>query len=80
MDEPNGIPPSPLSALTGVPCQEASIHSRETYIPCGAQSSCIVWHAKDKRAYPMCGPCGWHNVRNRRGRLLMFVEGFPHVQ
>ena len=48
-------------------CEEASMFSRETYIPCGQPATSIVWHNKDKRAYAMCFGCADHNVKNRRG-------------
>ena len=48
-------------------CQEASIFSHETYIPCGQPATSIIWHNKDKRAYTMCFGCANHNVKNRRG-------------
>jgi hypothetical protein len=48
-------------------CQEASMFSKETYIPCGQPAIAIIWHNKDKRAYPMCLGCADHNVKNRRG-------------
>jgi len=35
-------------------CQEASIHSRETFLACGAPASAIVWHPRERRAYLMC--------------------------
>lgn len=71
--QPNVVLSHPL-ALQGLACQEASIHSRETYIPCGAPSTSVVWHSRDKRAYLMCSACAWHNVRNRGGRLLMTTD------
>lgn len=51
-------------------CQEASVFSRSSYIPCGAQAVAIVYHNKDRRGYYMCGSCADHNVRNRGGRLV----------
>jgi hypothetical protein len=65
---------SGIEILAGIRCQEASIHSRETYIACGKPAVAVIWHEKDKRAYPMCHPCSDHNVRNRGGRLLMTCE------
>jgi hypothetical protein len=57
-------------SLDGMRCEEASIHSNRTYIPCNSPAYGIVWHDRDKRAYVMCEPCCLHNVRNRGGRLL----------
>lgn len=48
-------------------CEEASILSKETYIPCGRPAVGLVWHQKDGRAYRMCDACLDHNVRNRGG-------------
>jgi len=50
-------------------CQEASILSKEYYIPCGAPATMIVDNG-DKQPYWMCEPCGTHNVRNRGGVKL----------
>lgn len=54
----------------GAECQEASIHSREKYIPCRAPATTIVFHEKDGRGYYMCDPCADHNCRNRGGKLV----------
>lgn len=51
-------------------CQEASIFSRESYVPCSKPAVAIVRHEKDQRAYYMCAPCADHNVRNRGGKLI----------
>jgi len=56
--------------LDGIICQEASTRSISTYIACGAPAVALVWHERDKRAYPMCKACAWHNLCNRGGRLL----------
>lgn len=55
-------------------CQEASIFSREKYIPCFAPAVAIVRHDKDRRSYYMCLPCAHHNVRNRGGRLIQSTD------
>ena len=57
--------------LTGATCEEASVLSKETYIPCGQPAAEIVWHNKDRRAYRMCAPCADHNIRNRGGIRLV---------
>jgi hypothetical protein len=54
----------------GARCQEASILSRENYIPCGARAVAIVYHHRDLRGYYMCLPCADHNCRNRDGVLI----------
>lgn len=51
-------------------CQEASIYSRDTYIPCGEVAVAIVRHENDRRSYYMCAACADHNVKNRGGRLI----------
>jgi len=57
--------------LEGTKCQEASIHSRQSYIACGAPGEAIVFHDRDGRqAYIMCLPCAWHNIENRGAKLL----------
>lgn len=58
---------------SGATCQEASMHSRERYIPCGNIATSIVHHTKDKRSYYMCYTCADHNVRNRGGVLKFQV-------
>jgi hypothetical protein len=56
-------------------CQEASIHSREFYIPCSSPAVAVVRHEKDRRAYYMCHPCADHNIRNRGGVLVRKRRG-----
>lgn len=56
--------------VTG-PCEEASVLSRATFIPCGMPAIAVVWHNKDRRAYRMCRGCTSHNVTNRGGILLV---------
>jgi hypothetical protein len=63
---------SPSAALAGLTCQEDSLHVPG--LQCGAGAAAVVWHQRDKRAYPMCAPCAWHNVKNRGGRLLMATD------
>ncbi len=73
-----GVKPIALAdpaVLSDLRCEEASILSRETYIPCGAPAAAIVWHAHDgKHIYLMCLACAWHNVRNRSARLLLTTD------
>ena len=68
---------SPLPS--DVRCQEASILSRETYIPCNAPAVAIVHHDRDGRSYYMCHPCADHNIRNRGGKLVNALEGYEDV-
>lgn len=56
-------------------CQEASIYSRESYIPCGSPAVAVVAHDKDGREYYMCLPCADHNLRHRSGRLVRKRKG-----
>jgi hypothetical protein len=61
--------------LSGLKCEEASVLSREFFIPCGAAAAAVVWHRNDgKNTYLMCAMCAWHNVKNRGGRLLMATD------
>lgn len=60
-----------LGSFEGMLCEEASILSREKFIPCCRPVVALVWHERDKRAYMMCLACAGHNVENRGGRLLV---------
>ena len=51
-------------------CQEASIHSVSSYIPCGNKATCIIYHERDHRGYYMCDSCGAHNIDNRGGKIV----------
>jgi hypothetical protein len=62
--------PKPIPIPADATCQEASPLSRETYIPCGATATAIVYHEKDHRGYYMCDPCADHNLRHRGGKLV----------
>lgn len=57
-------------------CQEASIHSRETYIPCGAKATKKVVQ-RDKTEIYMCDPCADHNVRNRGAVEMSNLPSMP---
>ena len=48
-------------------CEEASMLSREFYIPCNQPAVRLVYHSRDKRTYRMCEGCADHNLRNRGG-------------
>lgn len=61
--------PTDLSIPFGARCQEASVFSRESYIPCGAPAVAIVDNG-DSRPYYMCEGCADHNVRNRGARVV----------
>jgi len=52
------------------PCEEASVFSKNSYVPCGKESVALVWHNKEGRIYHMCFGCANHNVRDRDAVLL----------
>lgn len=58
------------SSFEGMKCEEASLLSKETYLPCGQPATHVIYHRRDKRAYLMCMPCAWHNAHNRGGQLV----------
>jgi hypothetical protein len=66
------IPPVPEDNIIpdDATCQEASMLSFHSYIPCGAKAVAIVYQRKDGRKYYMCAACTDHNVRNRGGQLI----------
>jgi hypothetical protein len=67
-----------IANFEGMKCEEASIHSKKTFIPCGAPAVAVVWHERDgKHTYLMCAPCAFHNVRNRGGKLIAKLKGQP---
>ena len=53
----------------GKTCEEASIFSRERYIPCGQPAVALVKN-RDPKPYFMCEGCADHNVRNRGATIL----------
>ena len=65
--------------IHGARCQEASMFSKEDYIPCNALAVAIVHHDKDGRSYYMCAQCADHNLRNRGGRLVRVKEGWKRL-
>lgn len=64
--------------LSKIPCQEASIHSRETFIACARPGAQFVFHEKDRRVYVMCEACAYHNLKNRGGIELVPKEEQDH--
>jgi len=58
----------------GARCQEASIFSKEKYIPCSAPAEAVVHHPSEGRSYYMCWPCADHNVRHRGAQLKHRAE------
>jgi Zn finger protein HypA/HybF involved in hydrogenase expression len=66
-----------MSNLRTASCEEASVLSKESYIPCGAPATKLVYHRKDRRTYPMCPPCASHNIRNRGGEEVVLCSSKP---
>lgn len=50
-------------------CEEASLLSRQFYIPCNKPARYIVRN-RDPQPYRMCEICADHNVRNRGAKIL----------
>lgn len=46
-------------------CEEASLLSRETYIPCNAPATSLIHSSVDRRHYRMCAACADHAIRHR---------------
>jgi hypothetical protein len=63
------LPPAGPVELKAGPgrCEEASLLSRERYIPCNAPAMRMVKLRKEG-PYRMCAACADHNVRNRGGQ------------
>lgn len=62
-------------ALAKIPCQEASTHSRETFVACSKPGAAVIFHQHDGRhVYVMCAGCAEHNVRHRGGVQLYPTE------
>lgn len=56
-------------------CEEASIHSKEFYIPCNNPAINIVgWKARSDTPIRMCAMCTDHNVKNRSGEIISFID------
>lgn len=56
--------------LVGATCEEASILSTTTYIPCGKPARYMISNG-DPKLYFMCDACADHNVRNRGARVVV---------
>ncbi len=63
-----------LKAAEGC-CEEASILSRETYIPCNRPAKFNVYAPVEKRTYRMCEPCAIHNEANRGCKVVGPYDG-----
>ena len=57
----------------GTTCQEVSIFSQRTYIPCERPAVAIVKN-RDPEPYYMCAGCTSHNVANRGAKILFQKE------
>lgn len=66
----------PIKIPDDATCQEASIFSYNSYIPCGKKAVAIVYHERDGRGYYMCEGCTSHNIKNRGGKLVSVKEGY----
>lgn len=59
-----------LKAAPGC-CEEASIVSHQTYIPCNRPARYLVgWARRNEGPYRMCEPCASHNVSNRGAQII----------
>lgn len=56
-----------------VRCQEASVFSKEVYIPCNAMITSLIEN-KDSHFYFMCQSCTYHNVKNRGAKVIAEIE------
>jgi hypothetical protein len=61
--------PKPSESKT---CEEASIHSKTLYIPCGLPAIALVYHNRDNRTYHMCAMCRDHNIK--RGGVCVIEQ------
>jgi len=56
-------------------CEEASLLSRNYYIPCNRPAVCIVgWKGRSDTPIRMCEMCTDHNVKNRGGEIIRAYE------
>ncbi len=62
----------------GKTCEEASIFSREKYIPCGKPAMALVKN-RDPKPYFMCEGCADHNVRNRGAHIVAVKPGMEEA-
>jgi hypothetical protein len=46
-------------------CEEASMLSREKYIPCNSPAARLIYSSRDNRTYRMCDGCADHAIHNR---------------
>ncbi len=64
---------------TKLKCQETRDMIGDDYIRCEKPAQMLVLHYRDQKAYPMCLPCGDHNVMNRGGVLIQ-INPTPQMQ
>lgn len=59
-------------------CEEASTQSRDFYIPCNNPAINIVgWKGRSDTPIRMCVMCTDHNVKNRNGEIISFIDLTP---
>jgi hypothetical protein len=66
-------PPTSPAELKAGPdgCEEASLLSKERYIPCNRPAEHIVgWKGRSETPVRMCAMCADHNVKNRGGYIV----------
>lgn len=55
-------------------CQEASLFSKETFIPCNGTPVVAIIANSDAHPYYMCAQCMDHNAINRGG-IIVAIKG-----
>lgn len=64
----------PLKAKDGC-CEEASLLSRECYIPCNQPATLIVgWKDRTDKPIRMCPSCAYRNCKNRGGYVVKVID------
>lgn len=59
-------------------CEEASTQSRDFYIPCNNPAINMVgWKGRSDAPIRMCAMCTNHNVKNRGGEIISFIDLKP---
>lgn len=76
--EPAPAQPLQLKAEIGC-CEEASMHSTSTYVPCNRPAKFMVgWPHRQEGPYRMCEMCADHSVRNRGAVIAGPYKGPVH--
>ena len=59
-------------------CEEAAMISSAFYIPCNQPARFIVgWKGRAETPIRMCTMCADHNVRNRGGEIIGYLDEHP---